>query len=126
MRQAMLHLCYAVLYNEQGGEPDPVFSLDVWTLRAEAACRIGDLELAEHCLRQALVLGAGHKTFGLLADLLLQHGRRKEAKAVMDILRTYTSCDHAGGEAEKAELLLPEGRASLDADKSWWRLASAP
>jgi hypothetical protein len=124
LRQALLNLCYAMLYNEQGGDPDPVFSLDVWTLRAEAAWQNGDSELAEHCLHQAFILGAGHKTFGLLADFLLQQGRRKEAKAVVDILRTYKSCDAEGSGAKKSELLLPEGRALLDADKPWWRLAN--
>jgi hypothetical protein len=122
LRQALLNLCHAVLHNERDTPPDPVFSLDVWTLRAEAAVLSGDRELAEHCLRQAFTFGAGHKTFGLFANFLLQQGRRKEAKAIMDILSTYKSFESADGEAAGSELL-PEGRARLDADKSWWRLA---
>jgi hypothetical protein len=121
LRQALLNLCYAVLYNEQEGCPDSIFSMDVWTLRAEAACRIGDSELAEHCLRQALIFGAGHKAFGLLADFLLRQGKSKEAKAVVDILHAYENHDKARD--GPAELTPPEGRSGLDADKSWWRLA---
>ena len=123
MRQALLHLCHAVLHNEQGGEPDPIFNLDVWTLRADAACRSGDAKLTEHCLYQAFTCGAGHKTFALFAEYLLGQGKRKEAKAVMDILSTYKNCSDG---TANVELLLPEGRARLDADKSWWRLADAP
>lgn len=122
LRQTLLHLCYAVLYNERGGNPDPVFSLDVWTLRAEAALLCNNLPLAEHCLHQAFAFEAGHKTFGLLADLLLRQNKHKEAKAVMDILHTYAAREQHGETAVGAELL-PEGRAQLDAAKSWWRLA---
>jgi len=125
MRQALLNLCHAVLHNEQGGGPNPIFSLDVWTLRAEAACRSGDAALAEHCLRQALICEAGHKAFALFAEYLLQQGKRKEARAVMDILSTYKNFSDAGDGKAQAELLLPEGRARLDADKSWWRLATS-
>jgi tetratricopeptide (TPR) repeat protein len=123
MRQALLHLCHAVLHNEQGGAPDPVFSLDVWTLRAEAAVKSGNAELAEHCLRQAFICGPGHKAFALFAEYLLGQEKRKEARAIMDILSTYKNFADAGDGTKKAELLLPEGRARLDADKSWWRLA---
>ena len=123
MRQALLHLCHAVLHNEQDGNQDPIFSLDVWTLRAEAAYRNGDAMLAEHCLRQAFTYGAGHKAFALFAEYLLEQGKHKEAKAVMGILDTYKRCGAADDGTEKTASLLPEGRAKLDAEKSWWRLA---
>ena len=91
IRQALLHLCYAALHNEREGKPDTILSLDIWTLRAEAALMGADMDLAEHCLRQALALGAGRKSFALLADILLRRNKYKEAKAVMGFLNASTS-----------------------------------
>lgn len=105
VRQALLHLCHAGLYNDRSGGSDPAFSLEIWTLRAEAACRSGDFALAEHCLRQAFTFEAGHKAFGLLAELLLQQGRPREAKTVLAMLRACAkpgTGDSRGKEAESA------------------------
>ena len=89
VRQALLHLCYAEMLNQEGGDPDPVFSLDVWTLRAEAARASNLPALTEYCLKQALMHHSGHKTFAELADLFLHTGRVKESKFVLAMLKTF-------------------------------------
>lgn len=91
VRQALLHLCRAVLYTEQAGGSDPVFALEIWNLRAKAAGLCNNTLLAEHCLRQALRLGAGRETYALLAELLLQQGKRAEAKSILNILRVFSN-----------------------------------
>lgn len=89
LRQALLHTCYAAMHLNRDSEADPAHKMELWTLRAEIAMRHKDLPLAERCIRQALIHHAGHRTFTLWAELLLQSGRLEESKAVTRILQHY-------------------------------------
>lgn len=89
LRQAMLHLCHVAYLNGVDGNPDPLLSLDIWTLRAQAARLWGDLPLARHCLTQAFRFGASQQAHAEMAALLLAEGNAARARQALDIIKAF-------------------------------------
>lgn len=89
LRQALLHLAYVSLFNDFGGGADPLVSLEVWTLRAEAAMQDGCDELARFCLDKAMEYGASKEAHATLARWLLGKGRREASRQALRILGAH-------------------------------------
>ena len=91
LRQTLLHLCYAGMEMELSGAADPVFSLEMWALRAEAANRMRHYERAEQYLKRAFTYEAAYKTYAELATLFAHTGRVAESKQALAVLKMFSA-----------------------------------
>lgn len=109
LRQADLCLCRAALLNDAGqdataGEkntdtqdpraekrPDPLVSLEIWTLRASIARKRGCYGRAEFFLRQAFTCGASVQAHTELANVMLNTGRVEESRRLVALVRGFNT-----------------------------------
>lgn len=89
LRQALLFMAGVSALNDADGMPDPLISMELWTLRAEAAILCGQTGLAEFFLKQAFICGPSRHAYSELATLLLRSGRQNDAKQVLGIFRKF-------------------------------------
>ena len=73
--------------NEASDSPETAVTLEIWLHRARLALLVGALDLAEHCLRRALHLGAASVAYVLLAELALKRQDLNASKAALAIAR---------------------------------------
>lgn len=87
--QAALCLCYAALHNDYEDAPDPLVSLEIWTLRAASARIQEHFTRAEYYVRQAFTFDASLQACTELANILLNTGRAAQSKQAVELIRGF-------------------------------------